>query len=81
MPRRFQNKSVGAPAAAIIYEFLVGCAPTPQPQTFVDDFQRGLAAYDRGDYTAARDFWQPLADDYDLAVLRRTVESIHKFPS
>ena len=70
MPRRFQNKSVGALAASIICGFLVGCAPTPQAQTFVDDFQRGLAAYDRGDYTAARAFWQPLADNYDLAALR-----------
>ena len=70
MPRRFQNKSVGALAAAIIYGVLVGCAPTPQAQTFVDDFQRGLAAYDRGDNTAARAFWQPLADTYDLAALR-----------
>ena len=70
MPRRFQNKSVVALAAAIICGFLVGCAPTPQAQTFVDDFQRGLAAYDRGDYTAARAFWQPLADNYDLAALR-----------
>ena len=70
MPRRFQNKSVDALAAAIICGFLVGCAPTPQAQTFVDDFQRGLAAYDHGDYTAARAFWQPLADNYDLAALR-----------
>ena len=70
MLHRFQNKSVGALAAAIICGFLVGCAPTPQAQSFVDDFQRGLAAYDRGDYTAARAFWQPLADNYDLAALR-----------
>ncbi len=74
MPRRFQNKSVGALAAALaaalIGAWLSGCAPTPQAQTFVDDFQRGLVAYERGDYTAARAFWQPLADNYDLAALR-----------
>ena len=70
MPRRFQNKSVGALVAKIIFGFLVGCAPTPQAQTFVDDFQRGLTAYNRGNYTAARAFWQPLADNYDLAALR-----------
>ena len=70
MLHRFQNKYVGALAASIICGFLVGCAPTPQAQSFVDDFQRGLAAYDRGDYAAARAFWQPLADNYDLAALR-----------
>ena len=70
MPRRFQNKSVGALAAALIGICLAGCAPTPQTRTFVDDFQRGLAAYHRGDYAAARAFWQPLADNYDLAALR-----------
>ena len=70
MPRRFQNKSVGALAAALIGAWLSGCTPTPQAQTFVDDFQRGLVSYERGDYTAARAFWQPLADNYDLAALR-----------
>ena len=70
MPRRFQNKSVGALTATLIGAWLSGCAPTPQAQTFVDDFQRGLVAYERGDYTAARAFWQPLADNYDLAALR-----------
>ena len=70
MPRRFQNKSVGALATALIGAWLGGCAPTLQARTFVDDFQRGLVAYERGDYSAARTFWQPLADNYDLAALR-----------
>ena len=70
MPRRFQNKSVGAVAVAFISICLAGCVPTPLAETFVDDFQRGLVAYERGDYTAARAFWQPLADNYDLAALR-----------
>ena len=54
MPRRFQNKSVGALATALIGAWLSGCAPTPQARTFVDDFQRGLVAYERGDFTRAR---------------------------
>ena len=70
MPRRFQNKSVDALVAALICVGLAGCAPAPKAQTFVDDFQRGLTAYERGDYQAARMFWQPLADNYDLAALR-----------
>jgi|TARA_X000000950_G_scaffold74651_2_gene93204 TPR repeat protein len=74
MPRRFQNKYLSAPArvaiSALFGVWLIGCAPTLHSQTFADDFQRGLAAYDRGDYTAARAFWQPLADNYDLAALR-----------
>ena len=70
MPRRCQNKSVGALATALIGAWLGGCAPTLQAWTFVDDFQRGLVAYERGDYTAARTFWQPLAENYDLAALR-----------
>ena len=70
MPRRCQNKSVGALATALIGAWLGGCAPTLQAWTFVDDFQRGLVAYERGDYNAARTFWQPLAEKYDLAALR-----------
>ena len=70
MPRRFKNKFVGALATTLIGAWLSGCAPTLQARKFVDDFQRGLVAYERGDFTAARTFWQPLADNYDLAALR-----------
>ena len=70
MPRRFKNKFVGALATTLIGAWLSGCAPTLHARKFVDDFQRGLTAYERGDYQAARMFWQPLADNYDLAALR-----------
>ncbi len=49
---------------------ITGCAPAVPTQKFDDLFAKGTAAYDAGDYQAARGYWQPLADQYDLAALR-----------
>lgn len=49
---------------------LAACAAPPLTGDFKADFAKGTAAYDAGDYTTARRFWQPLADNYDLAAMR-----------
>ena len=49
---------------------LTACAAPPDTARFKIDFERGVKAYEAGDYEAARKLWQPLADNYDLAALR-----------
>ena len=49
---------------------LAACAAPPDTARFKYDFERGVKAYEAGDYEAARMLWQPLADNYDLAALR-----------
>ena len=49
---------------------LVACAAPPDTARFKIDFERGVKNYEAGDYKAARELWQPLADNYDLAALR-----------
>ena len=49
---------------------LAACAAPPDTARFKIDFERGVKAYEAGDYEAARMLWQPLADNYDLAALR-----------
>ena len=49
---------------------LAACAAPPDTARFKIDFERGVKAYEAGDYEAARKLWQPLADNYDLAALR-----------
>jgi len=49
---------------------LAACATPPDTARFKIDFERGVKAYEAGDYEAARKLWQPLADNYDLAALR-----------
>jgi TPR repeat protein len=49
---------------------LAACAAPPDTARFKIDFERGVKAYEVGDYEAARQLWQPLADNYDLAALR-----------
>jgi TPR repeat protein len=50
--------------------FLTACATPPTTAQFKIEFAKGVAAYEAGDYQAARALWQPLADNYDLAALR-----------
>ena len=49
---------------------LAACAAPPDTARFEIDFERGVEAYEAGDYETARTLWQPLADNYDLAALR-----------
>lgn len=49
--------------------------PAPDAQ---DPFEQGVAAYDRGDYTAAFRLWKPLADDYDLAAQRNVAHMLRR---
>ena len=49
---------------------LAACAAPPDTARFKTDFERGVKNYEAGDYKAARELWQPLADNYDLAALR-----------
>ena len=49
---------------------LAACAPPPDTARFKIDFERGVKAYEAGDYEAARMLWPPLADHDDLAALR-----------
>ncbi|CAI8312154.1 MAG: sel1 repeat family protein [PS1 clade bacterium] len=57
--------------AAMLAGYMVAaCSTPPTSTTFTNNFQQGVMAYDRGDYAAARTYWQPLADNYDLAALR-----------
>ena len=49
---------------------LAACATPPDTARFKADFDKGLRAYEAGDYQKARTYWQPLADNYDLAALR-----------
>ena len=49
---------------------LAACAAPPDTARFKVDFEKGVAAYEAGDYVTARKLWQPLADNYDLAALR-----------
>jgi TPR repeat protein len=49
---------------------LAACTSVPDAQRFNVDFDKGVSAYEAGDYVTARKLWQPLADNYDLAALR-----------
>ncbi|MDA8776261.1 sel1 repeat family protein [Alphaproteobacteria bacterium] len=49
---------------------LAACTSVPDTQRFKVDFDKGVSAYEAGDYVTARKLWQPLADNYDLAALR-----------
>ncbi len=49
---------------------LAACAAPPSTAQFKTDFDAAVAAYDAGNYQRARQLWQPLADNYDLAALR-----------
>jgi TPR repeat protein len=49
---------------------LAACTSVPDAQRFNVEFDKGVSAYEAGDYQAARALWQPLADNYDLAALR-----------
>ena len=56
--------------AVFICLAVAGCGAHVPAQKIYDLFAKGTAAYDAGDYRAARSYWQPLADNYDLAALR-----------
>lgn len=49
---------------------LAACAAPPDTERFQRDFERGVKAYEAGDYETARKLWRPLANNYDLAALR-----------
>ena len=49
---------------------LTACAAPPDTARFKIDFERGVKAYEAGNYEAALKLWEPLGDNYDLAALR-----------
>jgi TPR repeat protein len=49
---------------------MAACAAPLKTADFKVEFAKGTAAYDAGDFTTAREIWQPLADNYDLAAMR-----------
>jgi TPR repeat protein len=66
----FGKFQFGKLLTASIFLLLAGCAAVPDTARFQVDFEKGVKAYEAGDYQTARRFWQPLADNYDLAALR-----------
>ena len=49
---------------------LAACASPIGTAQFKTDFAKATQAYDAGDYTTARLYWEKLADNYDLAAMR-----------
>lgn len=49
---------------------LAACTPPIGTAQFQTDFAKATQAYDAGDYTTARRYWEKLADNYDLAAMR-----------
>ena len=49
---------------------LAACAVPLDTARFKIDFERGVKAYEAGNYEAALKLWEPLGDNYDLAALR-----------
>ena len=49
---------------------LAACAVPLDTARFKIDFERGVKAYEAGNYEAPLKLWEPLGDNYDLAALR-----------
>lgn len=55
---------------ALAFFLASACAAPPDTARFKLDFEKGVRAYEAGDYQTARELWAPLANNYDLAALR-----------
>jgi TPR repeat protein len=50
--------------------WVLACSTSVPSHQFAAYFDAGTKAYDAGDYETALKYWQPLADNYDLAAMR-----------
>ena len=64
----FLAEEVHAAPGSTVQEFIEQSGPTDEQQAA--RFNKGLVAYDRGDYARAFEFWLPIAQTDDLAAMR-----------